>query len=146
MRLKKQPHPPKRKVDIRDRFGSVDFDDMPIDGLADHVMQQIKSGHYDLFFKMSGLTVEAYKGFYLHDDFCRDGCYIEVYGLRDETDAEFNKRLDSYNKRKTEYDAWYKANKKEIEAELKSREDGLTAKKRREIEQLESKLKRLKNG
>lgn len=66
---------------------------------------------------------------------------VHFYYSVPEPDEVYNRRLEEYKEKKKEYDDWFKANKKEIEKELKRRE---TAKKEREKKTAEKKLRQLK--
>jgi len=148
MKLKKKPIEPKRKKDIKDCLGSVYFDGVSVDSLRDHAMMNVTNGYYDIMFKACGITVDSYTDFVVKEEYDHyDDCStFEVYGIRDESDKELDKRMASYKKRKTEYDKWYKENKKEIKAELQKREDAKVDKKAKEIASLEAKLERLKKN
>lgn len=152
MKLKRNPSKPIRKTGIRDSLGAIDLDGQPIEGIEEYIRTQIEQ-RYELYFKRSGLTIDSYDSLQIEEDheYDYDGsCYTrtEIYGIRDETDSEFNTRMKSYRKRKTEYDKWYKENKEEIEAfkakKEKDAREALEAKQAREIAALEKKLERLK--
>lgn len=69
---------------------------------------------------------------------------------REETDEEFQKRMDSYKRRLATYEEWYEENKEVIEAELADRKAKKQAKekaaKARKLAALEKEVAKLKKG
>lgn len=70
---------------------------------------------------------------------------IEIVGVYDEPDDEYQLRLDWHTKCQKEYDAWYKENKTAVDKELKRRADKKKQQKKDKIAKLEKQLKELKS-
>lgn len=69
---------------------------------------------------------------------------VEIETQRMETDEEFEVRMVPYKQKLAEYEAWYKDNQAEIEAELDLRKNKKEYAKQKEIKKLQNKLDQLK--
>ena len=72
-----------------------------------------------------------------------DNVLYRIKYFEDETDEEYQKRYDSFLKRKKAYDSWYCKNKKEIEAELENRRQSEKIQLERHLANVEAEQKRL---
>ena len=61
-------------------------------------------------------------------------CYVSVNWEREETDKEYQLRLDNYQKSLTKYNNWYNKNKDLIEKEIELRNKEKAAHRKRESE------------
>lgn len=134
MKLKKKPIKPVRKK-IGHQF---DIEEGPIS----KVFAEIQNKIFGEPIEEPRIVIEYD---YDHTDFF---VYYQVW----EDDSSYNERLHRYELRLAEYNEWYNANKEEIEAELKAREDkklyASLQKKRKlvaQMEDLQRKLDKLNN-
>jgi hypothetical protein len=150
MKLKKKPSKPERKTDIEEYLGSVNIDGQTLDSIKDYIRASIVQ-RFDLYFKNNYLSIDSYTSIRIkrnrYDDEYDD---VEVHGIRDETDTEFNERMDLYLNRLAAYNKWYRRNKSAIDVEIQKREnkakEKLAARQAKDIATLKNKLKKLKNG
>jgi len=113
VKLQSKPvKPKKRKVLIKEEMLAYDYQSL------DDVINNFNG--FDL--KKVCLThTPSYNDF--------DSCELNFVGYRAETPEEYEKKLADYEDKLRKYNEWYKANKVEIRAQLKSEED-----KERELE------------
>lgn len=149
MKIKTKPKKPTRKT-IKDEFWVDIGGDMSLDGIRDGLLRQIKQqlSVDRSYYKRIGLTIESYDSFILKEKHCWDNSEFFVVGTRQETDNEFNERVEDYKKRLAVYNKWLKENKANIKIELERREkvkkEKAKAEKdkiRKQIERLQKKLK-----
>jgi hypothetical protein len=138
MRIRKRPVKPKRKTFTL----SLDAED--------YTLSQIK-------FNIEYTLAEAgYSEEEIEENVGYDTIKMEMYGYEyertvaavinlPESNAEFQRRENTYRRQLKEYNEWKKDNKEEIEAELKRREDKKNKELQRQIEKEEARLAKLKS-
>jgi hypothetical protein len=138
MIIRKRPVKPKRKTFTL----SLDAED--------YTLSQIK-------FNIEYTLAEAgYSEEEIEENVGYDTIKMEMYGYEyertvaavinlPESNAEFQRRENTYRRQLKEYNEWKKDNKEEIEAELKRREDKKNKELQRQIEKEEARLAKLKS-
>lgn len=110
MKLKKKPQPPKRK-EMRVYFDVEDGDSLyKLEEKAR--LQGITTS--EVYFSINCTVFRNY------DDYDSE-CDTVFSGVRQETDVEFNVRVESYEKCLAKYEAWYLDNEEAIKVELAHR-------------------------
>jgi hypothetical protein len=132
MRLRKKPIKPKRRKGMKVRLGCVSPYDL--EGALDDVITQLES--YRNKDGCHGIYLEADHHYYEGID------SFEIFGYRDETEEEYNRRLASYKRKLKEYAEWYKNNKKAIDEEIARREANAEAKRLAKIKKLQKELEK----
>lgn len=153
-RIRKKPQRPKRKT-ITDSFWiNTCLHGVSLDAIEFHLRQQVKVQiEQNVYYQKIGLDLADYSNLRLKEDSDWDDYSLYVLGDRQETDLEFNERLNAYKRNLKKYNKWYAENKNNIAAELDRREKEKENKKEREaeakekqIKKLEAELKKLRNA
>jgi len=128
MKLQKKPKKPVRRKGIKEPLGTIYCNDL--DGCSLGIdLARYLNPNIDLS-KYSNVILEYDAGFNDGYMFSKSSSY-SVYEYREESHIEYNKRLISYEKRKENYDNWYKNNEKAILQELDRRKKEVKLKKKK---------------
>ena len=104
MRIKSKPKKPVRKKNIREYYEIYDGNTLS-----------------DIILKIDSNIDLSDVRFSVSYDRWDEEADVAIHLIRDETDEEFEKRMQSYNKRLASYNEWYDKNKDQIEEELAKR-------------------------